>query len=72
MDIKLPGNDGFAAFQEINALYPDARVLFMTALVPEDSVRQGLDAGAYAVAYNPFDIEKALALVAQTMAEKVQ
>ena len=71
MDIKLPGKDGFAAFQEIKAIDPDARVLFMTGFVLEDSIRQAIDAGAYPVAYKPFDIEKVLALVAQIMAEKV-
>ena len=71
MDIKLPGKDGFAAFQEIKAIDPDARVLFMTGFVLEDSIRQAIDAGTYPVAYKPFDIEKVLALVAQIMAEKV-
>jgi len=72
MDIKLPGKDGLAAFQEIKTLDPDARVLFMTGFVLEDSIRQAIDAGAYPVAYKPFDIEKVLALVAQIMAEKVK
>ena len=71
MDIKLPGKDGFSAFQEISALDPDARVLFMTGFVLEDSIRQAIDAGAYPVAYKPFEIEKVLALVAEIMAEKV-
>jgi len=71
MDIKLPGKDGFAAFQEIKALDPDARVVFMTGFVLEDSIRQAIDAGAYPVAYKPFDIDKVLALVAEIMAEKV-
>ena len=70
-DIKLPGNDGFAAFQEISALDPDARVLFMTGFVLEDSIRQAIDAGAYPVAYKPIDIEKALALVEQFVTGKV-
>ncbi len=71
MDIKLPGKDGFAAFQEIKALDPDARVVFMTGFVLEDSIRQAIDAGAYPVAYKPFDIDKVLALVAEIMAGKV-
>ena len=71
MDIKLPGKDGFAAFQEIKALDPDARVLFMTGFVLEDSISQAIDAGAYPVAYKPFDIEKVLALVEQIVAKEV-
>ena len=71
MDIKLPGKDGFAAFQEIHALDPDARVIFMTGFVLEDSIRQAIDAGAYPVAYKPFDMENILALVEQIMAKEV-
>ncbi len=71
MDIKLPGKDGFAAFQEIHALDPDARVIFMTGFVLEDSIRQAIEAGAFPVAYKPFDLENVLALVEQIMAKEV-
>ena len=71
MDIKLPGKDGFAAFQEINALDPDARVIFMTGFVLEDSIKLAIDAGAYPIAYKPFDLEIVLALVEQLMVKEV-
>ena len=54
-----------------STLVPDARVLFMTGFVLEDSIRQAIDAGAYPVAYKPFDIEKVLALVAQIVGKEV-
>ena len=71
MDIKLPGKDGFAAFQEINTLDPDARVIFMTGFVLEDSLRKAIDAGAYPIAYKPFDLENVFALVEQIMVKEV-
>jgi len=71
MDIKLPGKDGFAAFQEIDALDPDARVIFMTGFVLEDSLRQAIDAGAYPIAYKPFDLEIVLALVEQIITKEI-
>ncbi len=72
MDIKLPGRDGVATFQEIKAIDPQARVIFMTGFTLEDSVRQALAADAYPVAYKPFDVESILALVKQIAAEKVE
>lgn len=72
MDIKLPGRDGVATFQEIKAIDPQARVIFMTGFTLEDSVKQALAAGAYPVAYKPFDMESILALVKQIAAEKVE
>ena len=72
MDIKLPGRDGVSIFQEIKAIDPDARVIFITGFVLEDSIRQALEAGAYSVAYKPLDVQNLLALVRQTVSEKSQ
>ncbi|MFQ5855970.1 MAG: response regulator [Anaerolineae bacterium] len=69
MDIKLPGKDGFATFEEIKVIDPDARVLFMTGFVQEESIRRALDAGAYPVAFKPFDMKTVLALVEDMIAE---
>jgi CheY-like chemotaxis protein len=72
MDIKLPGRDGLVTFQEIRAIDPQARVIFMTGFTLEDSVKQALAAGAYPVAYKPFDMESIVTLVKQITAEKAQ
>ena len=72
MDIKLPGRDGLVTFQEIKAIDPQARVIFMTGFTLEDSVKQALAAGAYPVAYKPFDMESIVTLVKQIAAEKAQ
>lgn len=70
MDIKLPEKDGVATFQEIKAMDPEARVIFMTGFVLEDSVKKALATGAYLVAYKPFDMENVLLLAQQIIAEK--
>lgn len=72
MDIKLPGRDGVATFQEIKAIDPEARVIFITGFVLEDSIKAALEGGAYPVTYKPLDIENLLALVQQTLSEKSQ
>lgn len=70
MDIKLPGRDGVATFEEIKAIDSQARVIFITGFALENSVKQALDEGAYPVAYKPFDVENILALVKQIIARK--
>ena len=72
MDVKLPGRDGVSTFEEIRVISPDARVIFMTGFVLEDSVRKALEAGAYPIAYKPFDMENILALVEEIIAVKAK
>ena len=69
MDVKMPGKDGLATFQEIRSIDPEARVIFMTGFVLEDSVRQAIEAGAYPIAYKPFDVENVLLLLRQMVSE---
>ena len=72
MDIKMPGIDGFAPFEAMKDMNPEARVIFMTGFVVDDSLREALDAGAYPIAYKPLDIENLCGLLAQISAEKVK
>lgn len=72
MDIKLPGRDGVATFQEIKALDPQARVIFMTGFILEEAIKQALAAGSYPVAYKPFDMESILTLVARLIVERAE
>ena len=72
MDIKMPGMDGLATFEEIKSMNPEARVIFMTGFVVEESLKEALDAGAYPIAYKPLDIDNICRLLAQVSAEKVK
>lgn len=72
MDINMPGMDGLATFEEIKSMNPEARVIFMTGFVVEESLKEALDAGAYPIAYKPLDIDNICGLLAQVSAEKVK
>ncbi len=72
MDINMPGMDGLATFEEIKSMNPEARVIFMTGFVVEESLKEALDAGAYPIAYKPLDIDNICRLLAQVSAEKVK
>ena len=63
MDIRMPGKDGLTSFQEINAIDPEARVIFVTGSAPDGPIKDALESGEYAVAYKPFDVGSMLALV---------
>lgn len=69
MDVKMPGMDGFGAFEKIKEKEPGAKVLFITGFSDDDHVREALEAGAYPVTQKPFDIENLLSLVTQMSAE---
>jgi DNA-binding NtrC family response regulator len=72
MDIKLPGKDGVVTFQEIRQVDPEAKVIFMTGFVLEESVKQAVEEYAYPVASKPLDIENVLGLVEQIVAERTK
>ena len=72
MDIKLPGKDGVVTFQEIRHLDPEAKVIFMTGFVLEESVKQAIEEYAYPVASKPLDIENVLGLVEQIVSDRTK
>ena len=63
MDIKMPGMDGFTAFEGIRKIDPRMKVIFITGYALEDSVREALLAGAYTVLGKPVDPEEILTLM---------
>ena len=63
MDLRMPGKDGFTAFQEILRVDPDARVVFTTGSALDQTTRDAIETGDYPVAYKPFDVDEMLSLV---------
>lgn len=70
MDIRMPGKDGLAAFQEIAAIDPDTRVIFTTGFAPDEETKQTLDSGYHLVAYKPFDVASMLSMVRKLTMER--
>ena len=63
MDLRMPGKDGFTAFQEISAIDSETRVIFVTGFAPDEVIRDALESSEYAVAYKPLDVGSMLAMV---------
>lgn len=72
MDIRMPGMDGITAFNSIKELSPDARVIFITGFELEDGISRAIQAGAYPIAYKPFDVDNLLGMLDQIVKTKVQ
>ncbi len=70
MDIKMPGINGVQTFREVKKIDPKATVVMMTAYSVEDLVKEALEEGAYAVVYKPFDIDRIIALIDESLQEK--
>ena len=72
MDIKMPGIDGVQTFGEVKKIDPKAVVIMMTAYSVEDLVKRAVSEGVYTCIYKPFDIEKVIALVEDTVKERLE
>ena len=63
MDVRMPGVNGFAAFEEIESKDPMVKVIFITGYELQDSAKAALVKGAYTVLTKPVDPEALLTLV---------
>ena len=63
MDIRMPGMDGFTAFEEIRKLNPLVKVIFITGYELEGPAKEALLKGAYTVVTKPVDPEELLTLM---------
>ena len=65
LDYRLPDVEGFGLLSGILARAPCVRVILMTACDDRDLPGQALACGAYAVLHKPFDLDRAVMLVAR-------
>jgi len=72
MDIRMPGMDGFTAFQEIRKHDSLAKAIFITGYELEDAARKALLAGAYTVVAKPLDPEKLFTLMASVAGQETK
>jgi DNA-binding response OmpR family regulator len=57
LDITLPLVDGMTVLRRVRALYPDLRVIMVTANADEEVARDALRRGAFDYVVKPFDFE---------------
>ena len=69
-DIRMPGLDGLTVLSRIHQLVPHLPVIIMTAHSDLDSAVQAYQQGAFEYLPKPFDIDKALTLVAKAIAHR--
>jgi DNA-binding NtrC family response regulator len=67
IDMRLPTGDGQQVLKTLQKIDPEARAIMITgyAAEMETKVHKALQAGANAVCYKPFNVEKLLATVEQ-------
>jgi DNA-binding NtrC family response regulator len=71
IDMKLPAGDGTRVLRALQKIDSEARAVVITghAGEMETKVQEALQAGANAVCYKPFDVEKLLSTVQELSAE---
>ena len=69
MDIIMPGIDGLEAAQIIAEAHPDARIIMISSLAYEDTLREAEAVGAKLFLYKPIDRENLLDALEQVMGE---
>lgn len=57
LDIALPLVDGMTVLRRVRALYPDLRVVMVTANADENVARDALRRGAFDYVVKPFDFD---------------
>lgn len=60
MDIVMPGMDGLEACRELRERWPDAKVLVVSSLAYDDTIRCAESLGAKGFLFKPFDKESLL------------
>lgn len=69
MDIIMPGIDGLEATRAILESHPDARIVMLSSLIYEDSIKEAQAIGAKAFIYKPFEKEQVLNTLRKVLGE---
>lgn len=67
LDLAMPKKDGLAVVKEIKEFFPDARIILITASDNQAIIKQCLNAGALASISKPFDFDKVLKVISETL-----
>lgn len=68
MDIIMPGIDGLEAAQIILEAHPDARIVMVSSLVYDDTIREASAIGAKSFLYKPVSRAKLISALANALA----
>jgi DNA-binding response OmpR family regulator len=63
LDIMLPNVDGYALCREINKIYPDLPIIFLTAKVETADLIKGFESGGSDYIRKPFSLEELIARI---------
>lgn len=72
MDIKMPGMDGVTAYVNMKDVYPDLRVILVTAYPEVDLISTALQEGAFGCFEKPLDQERLLCVIEDALAENAK
>lgn len=70
LDIRLPDINGVEVFLKIKEISPNTRVIMMTGFAVEELIEQAINNDAYACIHKPFDIDKILEIIDETLKSK--
>ena len=71
-DIRMPGTDGLALLDHIQARYPQIPIIIMTAHSDLDSAVASYQGGAFEYLPKPFDVDEAIALVKRALEHAIE
>ncbi len=57
LDIKMPGTDGLEILKEVKGLYPDLKVIMVTAVETADKIEEAFKLGADSYITKPLSLE---------------
>lgn len=69
MDIILPGMDGLEAARALLAVHPEARILMVSSLAYDDTIKEAEALGAKGFVFKPFDQDQLLQAMQKAFAE---
>ena len=69
MDIILPGMDGLEAARALLAAHPAARILMVSSLAYDDTIKEAEALGAKGFVFKPFDQDQLLQAMQKAFAE---
>ena len=70
MDVVMPGMDGLIVARMLKQQHPEARVLVVSSLECEDTVKEATDLGAVGVVYKPYTREQIMQAMADAFVDK--